>query len=180
MDTSNSKAESDLFQDQPGKITFRDDLKVLRYTEEELTDFETNTLSKYQLKIPSFLRQTFLTGKNFLEEKFTSSNMEAELDFYAYLTKQQGMENGFEGPNHVIYPSTNIEEILEIHQENQLKPPTKTALAFGGDACGNFFYADESNGSPVVWFGDHESYSDEVENDESENPKGWYKFTIKK
>jgi hypothetical protein len=58
-----------LFQGEPGEITFRDDLEVLRYTEEELTDFETNSLSKYQLKIPSFLRQTLITSKNFLEKK---------------------------------------------------------------------------------------------------------------
>jgi hypothetical protein len=90
------------------------------------------------------------------------------------------MENDVEGPDHIFYAAANIEEIWEIHQENQINPTNKTAFAFGGDAYGNFFYVDESKWIPVVWFGDHESYSDEVENDESENPKGWYKFTIKK
>jgi hypothetical protein len=37
--------------------------------------------------------------------------MEAKLDFYVYLTKQQGMENDVEGPDHIFYAAANIEEI---------------------------------------------------------------------
>jgi hypothetical protein len=85
------------------------------------------------------LRETYLSGTNFLQNTFFCPEMDAEFDFYAFLSKEEGIENGFEGPNQEIYPSTNIEEMLEEFQKAQIFPPTSTAIPFGGDACPNFF-----------------------------------------
>ncbi|MDR0691142.1 MAG: SMI1/KNR4 family protein [Streptococcaceae bacterium] len=134
-----------------GKITYSPNLKIPIYTKDAISEFERKVLSQYSLKIPPFLSNTYLTGKNFLEKGFTTPDIviNAEFDFYALLTEQESKDK------------ISIEYILKENSKKEaVPPPTKTALPFGIDACGNLFYADlNAKNEPVVWFHDHEDYN---------------------
>jgi hypothetical protein len=82
--------------------------------------------------------------------------MDAEFDFYTWLSKEEGIKNGFKAPDGKLHPEASMEYILEICKNTGEVPPTSTAVPFGGDACGNLFYANRVDGRDVVWFNDHE------------------------
>ncbi|MDR0691141.1 MAG: SMI1/KNR4 family protein, partial [Streptococcaceae bacterium] len=127
-----------------GRVIFSEKIEIPKYTNEQLLHFEEEVLSKYGLRIPPFLSDTYLTGKNFLEKGFTSSDIDAEFDFYALLTEKESNDK------------ISIEAILKVNSETGIVSPTRTALPFGIDACGNLFYADvNAKNEPVVWFHDH-------------------------
>jgi hypothetical protein len=126
-------------------IKFSYGLKIPQYSEKQIMDFEDVVLSQYNLSFPYILRQIYLHKFDLLKINFMPE-IEERIHCFAYLSEKEKLLKN-------MARSISIELMLK---NNQITPPSQTAVPFGLDPFGNIFYADQIDGKDVIWFYDHE------------------------